>query len=186
LTALAHAAAAPGLPAPDFTARDSNGREQSLSAYRGKFVVLEWTNPACPFVRKHYDSTNLPATQKTAVTKGAVWLTVSSTRMGANEYMRPADLANWLQSKGAAPSAVLMDDDGRIARAFGVRATPQLFIVDPAGRLIYSGAIDDRSGTDSHEVRTATNYVNAALGEAMAGIPVTTPLTTPYGCPVKY
>jgi len=184
--ALVHASVSVGQPAPDFKVRDTSGKEQSLSAYKGKFVVLEWTNPGCPFVRKHYDSANMPATQKAAEAKGAVWLTVSSTSKDASDYKQPSDLDAWLKSKGAAPTAVLMDDDGKIGHAYGARTTPHVFVIDPSGKLVYAGAIDSKASANKEDVKTATNYVSVALGEAMAGKPVSKATSEPYGCSVKY
>jgi peroxiredoxin len=121
---IAHASVSVGQSAPDFKVKDTSGKEQSLSAYKGKFVVLEWTNPGCPFVQKHYDTANMPSTQKAAEAKGVVWLTVSSTAKDAGDYKQPSELAAWLKEKGAAPTAVLMDDDGKIGHAYGARTTP--------------------------------------------------------------
>jgi peroxiredoxin len=184
--ALAYGAASVGQSAPDFKVRDSNGKEQSLSAYKGKFVVLEWTNPGCPFVQKHYDTGNMPATQKAAEAKGAVWLTVSSTAKDAGDY-KPAPAFNaWLKEKGASPTAALMDDDGKVGQAYGARTTPHMFVISPEGKLVYAGAIDSKPTARKDDVKTATNYVTAALGEAMAGKPVTKASSEPYGCSVKY
>jgi peroxiredoxin len=183
---LAHASAAVGQTAPDFKVKDTDGKEQSLSAYKGKYVVLEWTNPGCPFVQKHYDTANMPATQKAAEGKGAVWLTVSSTAPDAGDYRKPAALAAWLKEKGAAPTAVLMDDDGRIGKAYGARTTPHMFVIDPQGKLVYAGAIDSKPTARKEDVKGATNYVTVALNEAMSGKPVSKPSSEPYGCSVKY
>ena len=184
--ALVQASVSVGQPAPDFKVKDTNGKEQSLAAYKGKFVVLEWTNPGCPFVRKHYDSANMPATQKAAEAKGAVWLTVSSTSKDASDYKQPADLAAWLREKGASPTAVLMDDDGKIGHAYGARTTPHMFVIDPSGKLVYAGAIDSKASANKDDVKGATNYVSVALNEAMSGKPVTKATSEPYGCSVKY
>jgi peroxiredoxin len=184
--ALAHGAASVGQSAPDFKVKDSTGKEQSLSAYKGKFVVLEWTNPGCPFVQKHYDTGNMPATQKAAEAKGAVWLTVSSTAKDAGDYKTAAAFNAWLKEKGAAPTAALMDDDGKVGHAYGARTTPHMFVISPEGKLVYAGAIDSKPTARKDDVKTATNYVTAALGEAMAGKPVTKASSEPYGCSVKY
>jgi len=184
--ALAYGAASVGQSAPDFKVRDSNGKEQSLSAYKGKFVVLEWTNPGCPFVQKHYDTGNMPATQKAAESKGAVWLTVSSTAKDAGDYKSNSEFNAWLKEKGAAPTAALMDDDGKVGHAYGARTTPHMFVISPEGKLVYAGAIDSKPTARKDDVKTATNYVTAALGEAMAGKPVTKASSEPYGCSVKY
>jgi peroxiredoxin len=184
--ALAYGAASVGQSAPDFKVRDSTGKEQSLSAYKGKFVVLEWTNPGCPFVQKHYDTGNMPATQKAAESKGAVWLTVSSTAKDAGDYKNASAFNAWLKEKGAAPTAALMDDDGKVGHAYGARTTPHMFVISPEGKLVYAGAIDSKPTARKDDVKTATNYVTAALGEAMAGKPVTKASSEPYGCSVKY
>lgn len=184
--ALVQASVSVGQPAPDFKVKDTNGKEQSLSAYKGKYVVLEWTNPGCPFVQKHYDTANMPATQKAAESKGAVWLTVSSTAPDAGDYKKPAALAAWLKEKGAAPTAVLMDDDGKIGHAYGARTTPHMYIIDPQGKLVYAGAIDSKPTARKEDVKGATNYVSVALNEAMAGKPVSKASSEPYGCSIKY
>jgi len=183
---LAYGAASVGQSAPDFKVRDSTGKEQSLSAYKGKFVVLEWTNPGCPFVQKHYDTGNMPATQKAAEAKGAVWLTVSSTAKDAGDYKSAPEFNAWLKEKGAAPTAALMDDDGKLGHAYGARTTPHMFVISPEGKLVYAGAIDSKPTARKDDVKSATNYVTAALGEAMAGKAVTKASSEPYGCSVKY
>jgi AhpC/TSA family len=184
--ATAHAAAIVGQPAPNFSAADTAGNEVSLSDFNGKTVVLEWVNPGCPFVRKHYDSGNMPATQRAATARGVVWLAVDSTAREHRDYRTPAELAHWMADHHAAATDTLMDPDGRVGRAYGARTTPHLFIVDPAGTLIYAGGIDDKPTTDPADIATATNYVDAALAESLAGKPVTAAATRPYGCSVKY
>jgi peroxiredoxin len=184
--ALAYGSASVGQAAPAFKVVDTNGKEQSLAAFKGKYVVLEWTNPGCPFVQKHYDTGNMPATQKAAEDKGAVWLTVSSTARDAGDYKKAAELAAWLKDKGADPTAALMDDDGKVGHAYGARTTPHMFVIDPQGKLVYAGAIDSKPTARKDDVKSATNYVTAALTESMAGKPVTKASTEPYGCSVKY
>jgi peroxiredoxin len=185
-SSLVYGAASVGQSAPDFKVKDSTGKEQSLSAYKGKFVVLEWTNPGCPFVQKHYDTGNMPATQKAAEAKGAVWLTVSSTAKDAGDYKDAAGFNAWLREKGAVPTAALMDDDGKVGKSYGARTTPHMFVISPEGKLVYAGAIDSKPTARKEDVKTATNYVTAALGEAMAGKPITKASSEPYGCSVKY
>ncbi len=180
------AAAAVGQPAPAFTATDTAGQRVSLADFKGRHVVLEWVNPGCPYVRKHYGSANMQGTQKQAAAQGVVWLAVNSTAADHSDYLPPAALAQWMQAQGAAASVTLMDADGRIGRAYGARTTPQLFVVDPTGRLVYAGAIDDKPTADPADVPRATNHVKAALTEALAGRPVSQPTTRPYGCSVKY
>jgi peroxiredoxin len=183
---LAHGSVSVGQPAPDFKVKDTSGKEHSLSAYKGKFVVLEWVNPGCPFVQKHYDTSNMQSTQKAAEAKGAVWLTVSSTAPDAGDYKKPAELAAWLKEKGASPTATLMDEDGKIGKAYGARTTPHMYVINPEGKLVYAGAIDSKATARKDDIKTATNYVTAALGEAMAGKPVSKSTSEPYGCSIKY
>ncbi len=175
-----------GQAAPEFKVKDTSGKEQSLAAYKGKFVVLEWTNPGCPFVQKHYDTANMQATQKAAEAKGAVWLTVSSTRQDQGDYKKPGELAAWLKEKGATPTAMLMDDDGKIGQAYGARTTPHMYVINPQGKLVYAGAIDSKATARKDDVKCATNYVTVALDEAMAGKPSARPRSEPYGCSIKY
>jgi peroxiredoxin len=184
--ALVHAAVSVGKAAPEFKVKDTSGKEQSLSAYKGKFVVLEWTNPECPFVQKHYDTSNMQNTQKAAETKGAVWLTVSSSAPDQGDYKKPSELAAWLKEQGASPTATLMDDDGKLGQAYGARTTPHMYVINPQGNLVYAGAIDSKATARKEDVKSATNYVTAALTEAMAGKPVTKATSEPYGCSIKY
>jgi hypothetical protein len=191
MSALAFAAAAQaaptvGQPAPDFTVSDSNGKPIKLSDYRGKYVVLEWTDPACPFVRKHYDSGNMPATQKEALAKGAVWLSINSSAKSSYAYMEPAKLAAWLRERQSQPSAVLMDEEGTAGMAYGARTTPHMYIIDPRGRLIYAGGIDSVPSTNPEDIKRAVNYVRQGLNEALAGKPLSMAATRPYGCSIKY
>ncbi|WP_432767456.1 thioredoxin family protein [Roseateles cavernae] len=183
---LAQATAVVGQPAPAFSISDSQGKTVSLADYKGKHVVLEWVNPGCPFVKKHYDSGNMPATQKSAADKGVVWLAVSSTAKSASDYLPPPQLEAWLTSKQAVPKATLMDDDGKLGRAYGARTTPHLYVIDPAGTLVYAGAIDSKPTANPADIKTATNYVSQALGEVLAGKPVSRPNSTAYGCTIKY
>ena len=182
----AHAAPAVGQKAPDFVAVDTSGKQHRLSDFAGKFVVLEWTNPGCPFVRKHYGSGNMPATQKAATAKGAVWLAVNSTERAASDYLKPAALASWMNEQGAAPTATLMDEDGVIGQAYGARTTPHMFIIDPKGVLVYAGGIDSIPSARPDDIKTATNYVSQALGEVYGGKPISAASTKAYGCSVKY
>jgi len=183
---LAQAQAVVGQPAPAFKLTDTSGKAVSLADFKGKHVVLEWVNPGCPFVQKHYNAGNMPATQKSARAKDVVWLSVSSTAKDAGDYKAPGELAGWLQAKGASPSATLMDDDGKVGRSYGARTTPHMYVVDPAGKLIYAGAIDSKPSANPADIKTATNYINQALGEALAGKPVSQASTQPYGCSIKY
>jgi len=180
------ATAAIGQPAPAFSATDVDGRQVSLADFRGRTVVLEWINPRCPFVRKHYDSMNMQRTQMDAAAQGVVWLAVASTAPDSRDFMAPAALAQWLQQQGATVTAALVDADGRIGRAFGARVTPHLFVVDGRGRLVYAGAIDSIASPHPADVGRATNFVRQALAEISAGRAVSVPLTRPYGCAIRY
>lgn len=175
-----------GQPAPDFTALDTSGKTVKLSDFKGKHVVLEWTNPGCPFVVKHYGSGNIPALQKEFTGKGVVWLAVNSTDTGSGDYKKPADLGAWMTQQKAAPTATLMDEKGSIGKAYGARTTPHLYIVDPKGTLVYAGGIDSIPSAKVDDIKTATNYVRQGLGEALAGKPISAANTKPYGCSVKY
>jgi peroxiredoxin len=175
-----------GAPAPNFTATDSNGHAESLAQFRGKYVVLEWHNQGCPYTRKHYVSGNMQALQKEWTAKGVEWFTVISSAPGQQGYVTPFQENAYLSQMHAAPSAVLMDADGKIGRLYGAKTTPQMIVIDPIGKVIYDGAIDDRPTPDPEDVKGANNYVSDALTEAMAGKPVATAFTRPYGCAVKY
>jgi peroxiredoxin len=178
--------AAQAAPAPDFTVTDAAGKPVRLADYRGRHVVLEWTNPECPFVRKHYTSRNMQTLQKEYGGKGVVWLAVNSTRASHEEFKTGPQMAAWMTAQGAAPAATLIDGTSATGRAYGARATPQMFVIDPAGAIVYSGAIDDHRSANPDDVRTAKNWVRTALDESLAGKPVSTPNTQPYGCSVKY
>jgi peroxiredoxin len=175
-----------GDPAPDFTGIDSQGQSHNLSEYHGKYVVLEWTNNGCPFTRKHYDSGNMQALQKEWTAKGVVWLTILSSHPGAQGYMTPSGENAYLTRVHADPTAAILDPTGAIGHAYEAKTTPDMIVIDPAGKVIYSGAIDNRPTTELDDVKGATNYVSAALTEAMAGQPVAVSYTRPYGCSVKY
>jgi peroxiredoxin len=185
-TGTAFASATVGQPAPDFSVTDASGKAVSLSDFKGKHVVLEWVNPGCPFVQKHYNGGNMQGTQKDAAAKGVVWLVVSSTAPDAKDYLKPAALQAWMNEKKAPVTATLMDDDGKVGRAYGARTTPHMYIVDPAGKLIYAGGIDDKPTANPADIPGARNHVKAALDEALAGKPVSQASTRPYGCSVKY
>lgn len=175
-----------GDAAPDFTGTDSQGQTHKLSEYRGKYVVLEWTNNGCPFTRKHYTSGNMQALQKEWTQKGVVWLTILSSHPGAQGYMTAAEENAYLAREHAAPTAALLDPSGAIGHEYEAKTTPDMYVIDPSGKLIYAGAIDNRPTTDVDDVKGATNYVSAALTAALAGQPVAENYTRPYGCSVKY
>lgn len=186
LTVVCSQAVKVGEPAPDFAAKDSNGRAQKLSDYRGKYVVLEWHNRQCPFVHKHYASRNMQNLQKKWTAKGVVWFTVISSAPGRQGYMMPEEENAYVLKMGASPTAVLLDPSGKVGHLYSAKTSPHMFVINPQGILIYNGAIDDKPTTDLEDVSTAKNYVNLALEEATAGRQVTTRVTRPYGCSVKY
>jgi len=175
-----------GEPAPTFSATDSNGNTQRLSDHKGKFVVLEWHNQGCPYTKKHYESGNMQRLQKDWTGKGVVWFTVISSAPGKQGYVTAAQENDYVKRINASPTAVLMDPQGTLGRLYGAKTTPHMYIIDPSGNLIYNGAIDDHPTADQADISGSKNYVSAALGEALAGKPVTTASTTPYGCSVKY
>jgi len=179
-------AARVGERAPDFTATDSNGKVHKLSDYAGKFVVLEWHNRGCPYTAKHYTSGNMERLQKEWTARGVIWLTVISSAPGKQGYVTAADENSYVKEMNAAPTAVLMDPTGALGHLYDAKTTPQMFIIDPRGMLIYNGAIDDRPTTDAGDISGAKNYVAAALDAALAGKPIAVATTRPYGCSVKY
>ena len=175
-----------GTAAPDFSVADSNGKTVKLSDYKGKFVVLEWTNPECPFVRAQYGADAMQALQKDASGKDVVWLTVNSTNKSSSEYKTGAQMNVWMKERNAAQKAILIDATSDAGRAYDAKTTPHMFVIDPAGKIVYAGAIDDKRSARESDRKTANNYVRAALNETLAGKPVTVASTTPYGCSVKY
>jgi len=175
-----------GDPAPHFTATDSSGKPQSLSAYKGKYIVLEWSNRDCPYTRKHYSSGNMQSLQKEWTSKGVVWLTILSSAPGQEGYVTASEENAQLAKVHASPTAAILDPKGTIGREYEAKTTPHMFVIDPAGKLIYDGAIDDHPTSDPEDIKVAKNYVSEALTEAMAGGAVATSYTRPYGCSVKY
>lgn len=188
LVAAGTAVAAPqiGSPAPEFTLTDSNGTSHKLSDFKGKFVVLEWLNHGCPFVQKHYDGGNMQGLQKDYTGKDVVWLSIVSSAPGKQGHMSPEETNKAKEEKGSAATAILLDEDGTVGQLYDAKVTPELYVINPEGTLIYMGAIDDKKSVDAADVAGAKNYVKQALDEAMAGKPVSEPTTTPYGCSVKY
>ncbi len=182
----AQASVATGSQAPDFSVQDANGATRTLAEFRGRTVVLEWTNNGCPYVRKHYDSRNMQTLQQEATTDGVVWLQIISSAPGEQGYLDAAGALARVQTDGAAPTATLLDPTGSVGRAYGALTTPHMYIVNPAGVLVYQGAIDDRPSARPASLEGATNYVRAALADLDAGRAVRTAQTTPYGCNVKY
>jgi len=175
-----------GTAAPDFSVADTTGKVVRLSDYKGRYVVLEWTNPECPFVQAQYGADAMQALQKEAGAKDVVWLAINSTNQSSSEYKSAAQMSAWIRDRGAAPKAVLIDGTSETGRAYAAKTTPQMFVIDPAGRIVYSGAIDDKRSARESDRKIANNYVRAALNESLAGKPVTIASTAPYGCSVKY
>ena len=182
----APAAAVIGQPAPEVSLPDTSGATQRLSAFKGRFVVLEWVNFECPFVGKHYGSGNMQKLQKAYTQKGVVWLSICSSAQGKQGYVTGQEANTLVEAKGAAPTRFLLDPKGSAGKAYGAKTTPHMFVIDPKGTLIYNGAIDDKPSTNKDDVPTAKNYVAAALDESMAGEKVAMSATQPYGCSVKY
>ena len=179
-------AAKVGDPAPDFQGADSNGQTRKLSDYKGKYVVLEWHNNGCPFTRKHYESGNMQNLQKQWTAKGVVWFTVISSAPGHQGYVTAPEENAYLSKMNAVPTAAILDPSGAIGHLFSAKTTPQIVIIDPGGKVVYDGAIDDRPTPDVSDIPGARNYVNAALTELMSGKNVTDPATRSYGCSIKY
>jgi peroxiredoxin len=172
--------------APDFSVTDTTGKIRHLSEYRGKFVVLEWSNRDCPWTHKQYASGNMQRLQREWTAKGVVWFTVVSSAPGQQGYVTASEENAYLPTVNAAPSAVLLDPNGTLGHLYGAKTTPHMFIIDPKGLLIYNGAIDDHYTIQTSDIANSKNFVDVALTEAMAGKPVSTPVTRPYGCSVKY
>ena len=185
-TPVVSAAVTTGAPAPDFTLMDSKGQELSLSEFRGKYVVLEWVNYDCPFVRKHYQSGNMQQLQKTYTDKGVIWLSVNSSAEGKQGAYSPTEANQIMDNAGASPTAYLLDTPGEVGRQYGAQTTPHMFVINPEGVLIYQGAIDSIPSFDQADIPKATNYVAAVLDAAMVGEPVAIGATKAYGCSVKY
>ena len=175
-----------GQTAPDFTLMDATGEKHSLSDYKGKFVVLEWVNFGCPFVKKHYDSGNMQKLQSTYTEDDAIWLTICSSAPGKQGYYPNKELPAVVVEKGSKATAYLVDESGDVGRLYQAKTTPNMYVVNPDGVLIYAGAIDDKPSVDQDDIPNAVNYVVESLAAAMAGKEVTTSATQPYGCSVKY
>ena len=179
------ATATVGQAAPDFTAADALGKSHKLSDFKGKYVVLEWTNPGCPFVVKHYGG-NMQALQAEYIAKGVVWLSINSTASDAGDYLPPAKLMAWRNDKKAASTAMLMDESGKIGQLYNAKTTPHMFIINPQGMLVYAGEIDSVPSARVDDIKTATNYIRQGLNEALGGKAISTASTRAYGCSVKY
>jgi hypothetical protein len=175
-----------GKAAPAFSASDPSGRLVSLSDFRGKTVVLEWSNPDCPTVQKHYDSGNMQKTQAAAAADGIVWLTINSSAEGEQGHMSPAEAKAFVAGQPSRRTAYLLDPKGEVGRRYGAKATPHMYVIEPGGALVYRGGIDDKPTTDPADIASARNHVLAALAELKAGKPVSVPTSRAYGCSVKY
>jgi peroxiredoxin len=175
-----------GTAAPDFSLTDSKGKTQSVSQYKGKYVVLEWFNPECPFVKKHYGSGNMQKLQGEFTGKGVVWLTIDSSAPGLEGNLTAeqanAKMAEWKTKQ----TALVLDPDGKAGRTYGAKNTPHMFVINPEGKIVYEGAIDSKATPHPSDIASSTNYVKVALEESMGGKPVSTANTKPYGCSVKY
>ena len=175
-----------GSAAPDFSLPDAKGNTHSLSQYKGKYVVLEWFNPQCPFVKKHYGSSNMQNLQKEFTDKGVIWLTIDSNAPGTEGNLTPEEAQKIAASWKTHETAILLDPEGNAGRAYGSKNTPNMVIVNPDGKVIYHGAIDSKATPNPSDIPSSTNYVKAALEQSLAGKSVATPETKPYGCSVKY
>jgi len=175
-----------GETAPNFTLNDLDGKPVELASFKGKYVVLEWTNYDCPFVKKHYSSGNMQALQDKNVAEGVIWLTINSSAEGKQGNFLPAKWKELAAERKSSPTAILLDPDGKVGQLYMAKTTPEMFVIDPNGSLIYMGAIDDKSSTNVEDIKTAKNYVQQALDEAKALKPVSVPITRSYGCSVKY
>ena len=175
-----------GSAAPEFSAPDSKGKAHSLSEYKGKYVVLEWFNPECPFVKKHYGSGNMQKLQQEYTSKGVVWLTIDSSAEGLEGYLAPEQAEKIRSSWNTHQTALLIDNDGKIGQLYGAKNTPDMIVINPEGKIVYEGAIDNKATPSPADIPNSTNYVKVALDETMSGKPVSTPTSRPYGCSVKY
>jgi peroxiredoxin len=175
-----------GSPAPDFSLTDAKGETHSLSQYKGKYVVLEWFNPKCPFVQKHYGSRNMQKLQEEYTSKGLVWLTINSSAPGTWGNLTPEQAERKLAEWKTHQTALLLDPDGKVGRAYGAKNTPNMVVINPEGKIVYEGAIDTKATPNPADIPDSINYVKVALDESLARKPVTTSRTKPYGCAVEY
>jgi peroxiredoxin len=175
-----------GQAAPNFTATDSNGKSETLSNFHGKWVVLEWHNNGCPYTKKHYESGNMQALQKEWTAKGVTWFTVISSAPGQQGYVTASEENAYMARMHATPTAALLDPDGKLGHLYDAKTTPQMIVIDPSGKVVYDGAIDNRATPDQSDIKGADNYLNDALTAALAGKPIANAYTRPYGCSVKY
>ena len=182
----AFAAAVVGKPAPAISLQTLDGKSIGSVAFKNKWVILEWTNPGCPFVQKHYQSGNMQATQSAALKAGFTWVQVNSTNPNHPDYKSPQDMASWNAQLKAQVSLATLDANGKTGMAFGAKTTPQMVILNPTGVVVYNGAIDSIRSASQADISKATNYVLKAMAEIKAGKPISEPVTTPYGCSIKY
>jgi hypothetical protein len=175
-----------GQAAPNFSAKDVNGKTVSLADFKGKTVVLEWVNPGCPYVRKHYNGGNMQSTQQDALSKNMVWLAINSTETGHPDYLPPVKLAAWMKEQKSAATHTLMDEDGKIGKAYAARTTPHMYIINPQGLLVYAGGIDSIPSASASDIPKATNYAKVSMAEIASGKTLSNSITRPYGCSVKY
>jgi peroxiredoxin len=182
----AKAAANVGTQASDFSLVDVNGKQVSLSDYKGKWVVLEWFNHGCPYVQKHYGSGNMQSLQKDYTAKGVVWLSIVSSAPGKQGYYSAAEHKKMAAEKGTASTDILIDETGKVGKLYGAKTTPHMFVINPQGQVVYNGAIDDHPNTNREDIAVSKNYVRGALDSALAGKPVPVATSQPYGCTVKY
>ena len=175
-----------GSNAPEFSLPDAKGQTRSLSEYKGKYVVLEWFNPECPFVKKHYGGGNMQKLQEDYTSKGVVWLTIDSNAPGTEGNLTPEQAQKVANAWKTKQTALLLDPEGKAGRAYGSKNTPNMVIINPEGKIVYEGAIDSKATPNPADILVSTNYVKAALDESLAGKPISKPTTRPYGCSVKY
>src|SRR5205814_2634237 len=175
-----------GAAAPDFSLPDASGKTHSLSEYKGKYVVLEWFNPECPFVKKHYGSGNMQKLQEEFTGKGVVWLTIDSNAPGTEGNLSAEQAQKVMDSWKTHQTALLLDPESKVARNYGAKNTPNMVVINPDGKIVYEGAIDSKATPNPADIPTSTNYVKAALDQSLAGKPISNPTTKPYGCSVKY
>lgn len=173
-------------PAPDFTLTGHDGKSYKLSDYKGRYIVLEWWNKDCPYVRKHYDSGNMQALQKDLTAKNVAWFTVLSSAPKKQGHLAPTEISEVMAKEKASPLAVLIDEKGDVGRLYEAKTTPHMYIIDPQGQLVYKGAIDDKPTTDASDIKSSTNYVRQAFDASLAGKTIASSSTKPYGCSVKY
>jgi len=175
-----------GSAAPDFSLTDAKGKAHSLLQYKGKYVVLEWFNPECPFVKKHYGSGNMQKLQEEYTNKGVTWLTIDSSAPGTEGSLSADAASKVMTGWKTRQTALLLDPDGKAGRAYGAKNTPNMVVINPDGKIVYEGAIDSKATPNPADIPNSTNYVKVALDESLEGKPVTTSTTKPYGCSVKY